>query len=143
MGRMKAHAVRTADQVRPMASTAREVAAHRIEDARVWAAPMLDRAAHSVEDQLAPKVSAFLVQAAEKIDPTPARRRSRWSTIALMAGFAACAVGIVLYRNNARQWSESMKDTTADASRWSGDRAEDASRSDGAERNADESRRMY
>ncbi|MCW2876926.1 MAG: hypothetical protein JWQ95_1026 [Sphaerisporangium sp.] len=138
MGRMKAQAIRTADQVRPMASTAREVAAHRIEDARVWAAPRLDRAAHTVEEEIAPKVSAFLAQAAEKIDPAPSvRRRGRWSTIALLAGFAACAVGIVLYRNNARQWADSMKDTAADASRWSGDRVEDAS---GTE---ETSRRMY
>src|SRR4051794_38874933 len=71
MGRMKAQAMRTADQVRPVANTAREVAAHRIEDARVWAAPKLDRAAHSVEEQIAPKVSAFLARAAERVDPAP------------------------------------------------------------------------
>ncbi|MEV7967400.1 DUF5324 family protein [Sphaerisporangium sp. NPDC088356] len=144
MGQMKTQVIRTADQVRPMASTAREVAAHRIEDARVWAAPKLDRAAHSVEEQIAPKVSAFLVQAAEKIDPAPSvRRKGRWSTVALLAGFAACAVGIVLYRNNARQWADSMKDTAADASRWSGDRVEDASRVDEAGRTDETSRRMY
>lgn len=141
MGQMKTHAIRKAEQVRPMASTAREVAAHRIEDARVWAAPKLDRAAHSVEEQIAPKVSAFLVQAAEKIDPAPSvKRRGRWSTVALLAGFAACAVGIVLYRNNARQWADSMKDTAADASRWSGDRVEEASE---AGRTDETSRRMY
>ncbi|MEU8270303.1 DUF5324 family protein [Sphaerisporangium sp. NPDC049002] len=141
MGQMKTQAIRTAEQVRPMASTAREVAAHRIEDARVWAAPKLDRAAHSVEEQIAPKVSAFLVQAAEKIDPAPSvKRRGRWSTVALLAGFAACAVGIVLYRNNARQWADSMKDTTADASRWSGDRVEDGSETG---RTDDTSRKMY
>jgi Family of unknown function (DUF5324) len=145
MGRMKAQAMKTAEQVRPMANTAREVAAHRIEDARVWAAPKFDRAAHSVEEQIAPKVSAFLVQAAEKIDPAPSvRRRGRWSTIALLAGFAACAVGVVLYRNNARQWADSMKDTTADASRWSGDRVEGISSTEEAVRPADEtSRKMY
>jgi ferric-dicitrate binding protein FerR (iron transport regulator) len=142
---MKAQAIRTADQVRPVASTAREVAAHRIEDARVWAAPKLDRAAHSVEEQLAPKVSALLSQAAEKIDPAPSvRRRGRWSTIALLAGFAACAVGIVLYRNNARQWADSMKDTSTDAGRWSGDRMDDAGKTDESGGRVDEaSRRMY
>ncbi|MFB9250199.1 hypothetical protein ACFFWE_18335 [Sphaerisporangium melleum] len=109
-----------------MAHTAREVAAHRIEDARVWAAPKLDRAAHSVEEQIAPKVSAFLARTAERVDPAPSiRRRGRWSMLALAAGFAACAVGIVLYRNNARQWADTMKDTEADASRWSGERVEE------------------
>ncbi|MFC4587883.1 hypothetical protein [Sphaerisporangium corydalis] len=145
MDRMKAQAVRTADQVRPMASNAREVAAHRIEDARVWAAPVLDRAAHSVEEQIAPKVSAFLVQAAEKIDPAPSiRRRGRWSTVALLAGVAACAVGIMIYRNNTRQWADSMKDSAADASRWSGDRMEDGGRPDESGRRADDpSRRTH
>ncbi|WP_147268865.1 hypothetical protein [Sphaerisporangium album] len=149
MGRVKTKAMRTADQVRPIASTAREVASHRIEDARVWAAPRLDRAAQSVEEQIAPKVSAFLTQAAEVIDPSPSiRRRSgraRWSTVALLAGFAACAVGIVIYRNNARQWADSMKDTSADASRWSGERSEESARGmDETGATADEaSRRMY
>ncbi|GII84697.1 hypothetical protein Ssi03_26870 [Sphaerisporangium siamense] len=147
MGRIKTQARRTAEQVRPVASTAREVASHRIEDARVWAAPMFDRAAHSVEDQIAPKVSQFLTQAAEAIDPSPTLRRrgrGRWSTIALLAGFAACAVGIVLYRNNARQWADSMKDTSADASRWSGEREESTARAEETGATTDEtSRRIY
>jgi hypothetical protein len=144
MHRWKARAIRTADQVRPVASSAREVAAHRIEDARIWVAPRLDRAAHSVEEQIAPKVSAFLSQAAEKMDPSPSlRRRGRWSTIAMLAGFTACAIGIVLYRNNARQWAESMKESAEDASRWVGDRAEDtadriSSRTDEAGRRTNE-----
>ncbi|MEO3810425.1 hypothetical protein ABGB17_15615 [Sphaerisporangium sp. B11E5] len=128
MARVKSRALRTAERIGPMASTARETAAHRIEDARVWAAPRLDRAAHSVEEDIAPKVSAFLATAAERIDPAPStRRRGRWSTVALLAGCAACAVGIVLYRNNTRRWADSMKDSAADASRWSAARAgEDA-----------------
>ncbi|MFC6083277.1 hypothetical protein [Sphaerisporangium aureirubrum] len=124
MAGMKSRALRTAERIGPMASTARETAAHRIEDARVWAAPRLDRAAHSVEEDIAPKVSAFLATAAERIDPAPSvRRRSRWTTVALLAGCAACAVGIVLYRNNTRRWADSMKDSAADASRWSAARA--------------------
>ncbi|MFC4530968.1 hypothetical protein [Sphaerisporangium dianthi] len=128
-----------------MAQTAREVAAHRIEDARVWAAPMLDRAAHSVEEQIAPKVSAFLVRAAERVDPAPSiKRRNRWSMLALAAGVAACAVGIVLYRNNARQWNDTMKDTGADASRWSGGRVEDTGGAEeGGMRTDESSRRTF
>ncbi|MDH2425672.1 DUF5324 family protein [Sphaerisporangium sp. TRM90804] len=130
---MRTQAMRTAEQVRPVANTAREAAAHRIEDARIWAAPRLDRAAHSVEEQIAPKVSAFLSQAAERIDPSPTvNRRGRWSTFALLAGFTACAVGVVLYRNNARQWADSMKDSAADASRWSAGRPENSVNTGGA-----------
>ncbi|WP_214415664.1 DUF5324 family protein [Sphaerisporangium fuscum] len=149
MGRMKAQAMRRAEQVRPMASSAREVAAHRIEDARIWAAPRLDRAAHSVEEQIAPKVSAFLSQAADKIDPSPSLRRrgrgrGRWSMIALMCGIAACAAGVMMYRNNARQWAETMKDTGADASRWSGQRVDETARVDeSGMTTGDTTRRMY
>ncbi|WP_203984672.1 hypothetical protein [Sphaerisporangium rufum] len=128
--RVKAQAMQAADQVRPMAGTARDVAVQRIEDARVWAAPRLDRAAHSVEERIAPAVSALLVQAAEKVDPAPTirrRARGRWSTAALLAGVVATGVGVVLYRKNARQWTDSMKDSAADASRWSGDRVEPVS----------------
>lgn len=132
MAQAKTRALRTAERIGPMASTARETAALRIEDARVWAAPRLDRAAHSVEEDIAPKVSAFLATAAERIDPAPTtRRRGRWSMIALIAGCAACAAGIVMYRNNTRKWADSMKDSAADATRWTAARAgEDSEMSD-------------
>lgn len=143
MGRMKVHAGRAADRVGPLASNARDVTAHRIIDARIWAAPKLDHAAQSVEETLAPRVSAFFTQAAKRVDPMPAKSR-RWPIVALIGGLAAGAVGFLLYRNNnANAWLSDMKDTAADKMRHTGDKVESAgdqveSATDKAARKADE-----
>ncbi|MEU7001498.1 hypothetical protein [Nonomuraea sp. NPDC046570] len=116
-GRMKAQARRAGYRLGPMAGQAKVAAAHRIEDARYWAAPRLDHAAHRVEDQIAPRVSALLIQAAEKMYPTPAKSR-RWPIMILLAGLALGAAGYVFYRRNAQQWTDHMKDSASDASQW-------------------------
>ncbi|MEV2272817.1 hypothetical protein [Nonomuraea africana] len=123
MGRMKAQATRAGDRLVPVADQAKVAAAHRIEDARYWAAPKLEGAAHRVEDQLAPAVSALLIQAASRIDPTPARSR-RWPTLVLVTGLALGAAGYMFYRRNAQQWTDHMKDSASDASRWASERAD-------------------
>jgi hypothetical protein len=115
--RMKVRAKRTANKVGPMAGDARVMTAQRIENARIWAAPRLDRAAHSVEERLAPRVSAFLSNAARRVAPASTRTRRRWPLFALVSGLALGAVGLMMYRSN-QQWADSVKETTADAGRW-------------------------
>ncbi|NUR91067.1 MAG: hypothetical protein HOY71_43925 [Nonomuraea sp.] len=126
MGRMKAQAVKTGQKLGPMADQAKVVTAQRIEEARYWAAPRLEDAAHRVEDDFAPKVSQMMTKAAKKIDPTPAKSR-RWPVIVLMTGLAVGTVGYLFYRRNAQQWTDHMKDSASDASQWvseTADRAE-------------------
>ncbi|TMR99397.1 YtxH domain-containing protein [Nonomuraea basaltis] len=123
MGRVKAQAVRTGRRMAPMADQARTATAHRIEDARYWAAPRLESAAHGFEDQVAPKVSSMLTTAARKIDPTPSRSR-QWPAFILVTGLAVGAIGYLFYRRNAQQWTEHMKDSASDASRWVNEKAE-------------------
>ncbi|MGV9773257.1 hypothetical protein [Streptosporangium sp. NPDC003464] len=134
---MKAQLARAADRVGPMATHARDTAAHardaatnarvaaneKVYLARGWAAPRLDAAAHSFEEQLAPKVSALLSQAATKIDPTPAARSRRWPMVLLFTGLAVGAIGFAMYRKSTDQWTEAMKDSTSDASRWMSEKA--------------------
>ncbi|HUR07470.1 MAG TPA: hypothetical protein VM347_33340 [Nonomuraea sp.] len=108
-----------------MADQAKVVTAQRVEDARYWAAPRLEEAAHRVEDQLAPRVSAMLAAAADKIDPTP-RRSRQWPVMILMTGLAVGTIGYLFYRRNAQQWTEHMKDSASDASRWASDTADKA-----------------
>ncbi|MFG1708500.1 YtxH domain-containing protein [Nonomuraea sp. M3C6] len=120
---MKTRAVRTGHRMTPVADQAKVVAAQRFEDARYWAAPRLHSAAHGFEDQVAPKVSSMLSAAARKIDPTPSRSR-RWPTLALLTGLAVGAIGYVFYRRNAQQWTEHMKDSASDASRWASEKAD-------------------
>ncbi|WP_146607811.1 YtxH domain-containing protein [Spongiactinospora gelatinilytica] len=140
-GWMKARAIRAREQVGPMADNARDIANSRIVDARTWAAPRLDQAAHSVEDQIAPRVSAILSEAAKRVDPKPAR--SRRPLLFLVFGLALGAAGYLMYRRNAQQWSDAMRESAADATQWAGDKAEQAGekiadKADAASRSADQ-----
>lgn len=134
LSHMRAQVARAADlaaeRVGPMAGQAREVAhqargtaGDRLFIAREWAAPKLDAAAHSVEEQIAPKVSALLSQAASKIDPTPRSRSRKWPMVLLFTGIAIGAVGFALYRKSADQWTEAMKENASDASQWAAEKA--------------------
>jgi hypothetical protein len=123
MGRIKARAMNTGQRMAPMADQAKVAAAQRFEDARYWAAPRLESAAHGFEDQVAPKVSSMLSSAAKRIDPKSSRSR-RWPTLILLTGLAVGAIGYMFYRRNAQQWTEHMKDSASDASRWVGEKAD-------------------
>ncbi|WP_204018633.1 hypothetical protein [Sphaerimonospora thailandensis] len=130
LGRMKTQARRAGVRMPPMAGSARDVAVNRIEDARLWAAPKLDQAAQSVEEQIAPIVSAFLAEMARRIDVSAARKtRRRWPVAALCTGAAIGAIGVMMYRNNAQRWTdtmrESVRDTASDAGKWVGDKAQE------------------
>jgi hypothetical protein len=125
MGRMKAQAVKSGRRMAPMADQARLVANRRVEDARYWAAPRLENAAHRVEDQLAPAVSSMLNSAAGRVSPASTKSR-RWPTLVLMSGLALGAVGYMFYRRNAQQWTEHMKDSASDASRWVSEKSDRA-----------------
>ncbi|MFC4898879.1 hypothetical protein ACFQVD_31345 [Streptosporangium amethystogenes subsp. fukuiense] len=133
----KARAVLVADRVSPLAGQARDVAGQALDMAdharnvagekiivvRGWAAPRLDAAAHSIEEQLAPKLSAALSQAAAKIDPKPTKSRG-WPMVLLVTGVAIGAAGYALYRRNADQWADTLKESTSDASQWVGHKME-------------------
>ncbi|KAB8179383.1 hypothetical protein [Microbispora catharanthi] len=128
LSRMREQATKAGGRMSPVAETARDLATHRIEDARIWAAPKLDQAAQSVEEQIAPIVSAFLTELARRIDVSSARKtRRRWPVVALLGGVAIGAVGVAMYRNNAQRWTETMREsmrhTGSDASKWVGDKA--------------------
>ncbi|MCF6471933.1 hypothetical protein FAF44_26595 [Nonomuraea sp. MG754425] len=120
---MKTQAVKTGHRMQPVAGQAKVAAAHRIEDARYWAAPRLESAAHGFEDQIAPRVSSMLTAAARRIDPRPARSR-RWPMFVLLTGAAVGAIGYMFYRRNAEQWTEHMKESASDASRWVDEKAD-------------------
>ncbi len=129
LGRMKTQAVKASAKARPMAGSARKVAADRVVDARVWAAPKLEHAAHSVEDQLAPKVSALLTEAARRVDPNP-RTRRRWPLLLFLAGATLGAIGVAIYRGNPQRWThttkEAMRETASETGKWAGEKTEEA-----------------
>lgn len=130
-GRMKAQAMKTGARMAPMADQAKVAANRRVDDARMWAAPRLKKAAHRVEDQLAPAVSSMLNDAAIRVSPVRRQQSRRWPTAVLVTGLAIGAAGFMFYRRNAQQWTEHMKDSASDASRWAHERSDRAVQSTG------------
>jgi len=83
-------------------------AAPRVQDARSWAAPHVEQAsvavrekiAPAISEKIAPTISAALVEAANRLDPSPPRRK-RWPRVLAglaMAAAAASAVAAVVLR---------------------------------------------
>ena len=84
-------------------------AAPRVQDARSWAAPHVEQAGVAVRDKIAPAisekiapaVSSALVEAARRLDDTPAKRR-RWpkvlAGVAMLAAAGSAVAAILLRR---------------------------------------------
>jgi hypothetical protein len=86
-------------QVKPLASSAGATAKRGARRTRIWAAPQVERAGRVLEHEVAPKVSALLSSAAQRLDPgTP--RRTRWRVPAGLATVAAtvCAAAAYILR---------------------------------------------
>ena len=83
--------VKAADQLKPIAKNTGDAARRSFLRSRAWAAPRLERTGKAFEETVAPKVSAALSSAAERIDPAKPRR-GRWKLpVGLMAAAAAAA----------------------------------------------------
>jgi hypothetical protein len=64
----------------------------RVRVARVWAAPRVEQAGVAVRDQIAPAVSAALIEAARRLDdPPPPSRPRRWPWVLAGCGLLAAA----------------------------------------------------
>jgi hypothetical protein len=87
--RRQAH--RAATQATPLARSARETAQQSVHDARVWAAPRVERSGHAVTERIAPKLSDMLVATARRLEPAPPTRRRRWPKA--LAGMVMLGVG--------------------------------------------------
>jgi hypothetical protein len=105
---------RAAAQVKPYVGSARAAAGRGMHKARAVAAPRLERAGQAVEDSVAPKVSAVLSSAAQRLEPVKPRRR-RWRKLAgisLLTAAASAAAAIV--RNRAKPDLTAPAETDSD-----------------------------
>jgi hypothetical protein len=84
------HLRQAAEQVKPFASTARAAAGRGVHKARAFAAPRVARAGHAVEDSVAPKVSAMLSSAAQRLEPGKPSG-GRWRKVAGISLVTAAA----------------------------------------------------
>jgi hypothetical protein len=75
--RARARLAPTAAKVKPLAGKAGAATARRVRRTRAWAAPQVKRAGEVLQDSVAPKVSAMMSSAAERIDPEQPRRGRR------------------------------------------------------------------
>ncbi|RJL32181.1 hypothetical protein D5H75_17420 [Bailinhaonella thermotolerans] len=91
--------------------------------ARAWMAPRIDRAAQSLESDIAPRMARFMSNTAHRIEPRRMRQRRRWPLMVLLVGSAAAVAGIVMQRRSGGQWSDATK---ADAADWAGQKIEQA-----------------
>src|SRR5258708_14920373 len=67
-----------AAQLKPLARSTGAAARRRVHKTRAWAAPQVERTGQVLQDSVAPKVSALLSSAAQRLEPaTPPRRRWR------------------------------------------------------------------
>ncbi len=86
-----------AAQAKPLASSTRAAAGRGIHRTRAWAAPQVERTGKTLQDSVAPKISAMLSSAAHRLEPAKPKRR-RWRKLAgiSMLTAAAGAVAAVL-----------------------------------------------
>ena len=104
LARLQDLAKEQADRIGPYADQARDQAALKLLQARGWTAPRLETAAQRVEDTVAPRVAEMLTNAAQRIDPKPARQGLRMFRKGgqgiprgIVIGGAALVGGVVVY----------------------------------------------
>jgi hypothetical protein len=80
-----------ADQMKPLAKSAGQAANRQLYRTRAWAAPQVERSGKVLQETVAPKVSAMLSTAAEKIDPAKPQRGQWRKPVGIVAALAAAA----------------------------------------------------
>ncbi|MFC7326124.1 hypothetical protein [Marinactinospora rubrisoli] len=116
LARLQEFAREQAERLGPYADQARDNAARRWYQARGWTAPRLETAALRVEDTLAPRVADLLNAAAQKVEPSPVRRRVRRvprAAVVVGAGLlgAAAVYGVVRLRQASQdaEWQQNLQ----------------------------------
>jgi hypothetical protein len=91
----------------------------RVRSARVWAAPRVEQAGYAVRDQVAPAVSAALIEAAHRLDDSPPPKRSRWpwvlAGIGLLAAAGSAVAAVMLKRRPEPETFGAEDQMTADS----------------------------
>jgi len=96
-----------AEQLRPLAESTKEAADRQLRKTRAWAAPQVERTGQVLQDKVAPKVSAMLSSAADRIAPDkePKRRLSLAFFAAALAATVAAAAAALRSRTKGQRES--------------------------------------
>lgn len=103
-----------AAQVRPLAQSTQAAARRGVRRTRAWAAPQVERTGQVLQDSVAPKVSALLSSAAQRLDPAKPPRR-RWRKVAGIATLTAVGSAIAAAVRNSRKPDVTTPDVTTPA----------------------------
>jgi hypothetical protein len=87
-------------RVKPIASSTRAAVRSRVHRTRAWAAPTVDRTGHVLQDGVAPKVSAMLSSAAQRLEPAkpPSRRWRKLAGISMLTAAASVIAALARSR---------------------------------------------
>jgi hypothetical protein len=122
-------ALQAAARVKPLARSTQAAAKRGVHSTRAWAAPQVERTGQVLQDSVAPKVSALLSSAAQRLEPEKPRRK-RWprlAAISVLTAAAGAAAALARYRRKpdvtteaddvtpAAQTSDGQATTPADA----------------------------
>jgi hypothetical protein len=100
--------------MKPLARSTGLAARRRVHRTRAWAAPQVERTGQVLQESVAPKVSALLSAAAERLEPAkPPRRRWRKLVGISMITAAASAVAAVV-RSRKKPGLTTTSDADAD-----------------------------
>jgi hypothetical protein len=94
-----AHLKPAAAKVKPLARSTGAAAKRRVHRTRAWAAPRVERTGQVLQDSVAPKVSAAMSSAAQRLEPGKPRHRPWRTLIGLAALTAAASAAAACIRN--------------------------------------------
>jgi len=102
-------------QVKPMASDAKAAASRGLYNARVWAAPQVDRTGQVLQDTVAPKVAAALHTSAQRLNPDKPKRNGWLIAAGISAVLAVAAAAAAALRNRIKPTAttEAVEEETA------------------------------
>lgn len=102
-----------AAKVKPLAKNTGTAAKHGVHTTRAWAAPRVEHTGQVLEDSVAPKVSALLSSAAQRLEPGKPRHR-RWRTPIAIAAVTAAACAAAAIVCNRRKPESTTPEADAD-----------------------------
>ena len=102
-----------AAHVQPLARRTGAAARRRVHTTRAWAAPQVERTAQVLQDSVAPKVSALLSSAAQRLEPAKPRRRP-WRKLAGISVLAAGAAAALVLNRRKPEVTTSAAEADAD-----------------------------
>lgn len=94
-------AQQAAARMRPLATSTRTAAGRGLHKTRGWAAPQIERTGKALEDKVAPRISAMLTSAAQRIEPAEPRQRHwrKLASISIITTAASAIVAVIRHRS--------------------------------------------